>query len=334
LFVFYIAALKYTSGYDQTAVSFSFAILKFVVARISRLLIEKIDNPQFIQGACIFTFICSNVLSGILFIHVDLVVTFVILVTVDLLMNVYHMLTILLEVTRRQRTLLERQAQTLEVKSRGTMRSMVVVDAATCVCDCHSRRGEGRRATEGGGEARKGDEGGEMTAHARRQTVQVSIDGETFSTDGFTFLAAEYTGTLFLGELAEIICPLGMTLGSLCVYYLPNCYRSHVRYMNDVTEDAFLLGMTYALLDVFIQALTLGVVVIFLDRAFGISVLSVGFSILDRHKYTYAMLCIGLTGFFYSVYAEQSGVDSSFQFKWFEQNGESAWQLQRFHKPC
>ena len=84
------------------------------------------------------------------------------------------------------------------------------------------------------------------------------------------------------------------------------------------TEDQFLQGMLYVLLDAAIQIATLAALVVYVKRVVEVDTMHVGYFVLRRHASFYWWIhpCACFT--FILAFTRHNGCDTAFDFAWLE----------------
>ena len=130
----------------------------------------------------------------------------------------------------------------------------------------------------------------------------------------------DVTHTMYFAEMVEIIGPLVMGTCSLVIFYvLPNENRQHFTYMDSrvgVTEERFLEGMAYVLVDAVLEAATLAALVAYLRRVGGVDPMRVGWVVVQRHRAYFFWIHVTVSLFFLAIFFRHFGADTSFEFAW------------------
>jgi len=143
----------------------------------------------------------------------------------------------------------------------------------------------------------------------------------------------ELCGALFFGEVTESIVPLIMGCSSWVLYNLPNCNRNWITYMWQNSEADFNQGMRYVLLDCSVQLVLLFTLLRYIQFKFGVPIAHVGVSIMNKDKVIFLLVMIACGSFYFMVFTDHAGVDTSFQFAWLQPNYNTT-KLVRYDRPC
>jgi len=151
---------------------------------------------------------------------------------------------------------------------------------------------------------------------------------ETLSPD-----LVELCGDLFFTKITKAVVPVIMGISAWIVYYLPNCNRRWITYMWQNTESDFNTGMSYVVLDCTIQLMLFFSLTRYMKFKVGVPISHVGLVILGRHKLLFTTMMLGIGSFFFLIFIQHSGVDTTLRFDWLRP-GYNASSIVRLMRPC
>jgi len=282
LYAFYVGLFVYAQGLLQSLVAPILRVVKIGVKAMAMFLAHKVDNPDFMHGSALFTDVAGTCITAIVFININSVESFLVLLAVDTGTRLQRSLEII-----AQASLIERQKNERIIRGLCTRRDVASCKAAT-----------------------------------------VQLDELTMSPH-----LVRLCGELFFTQLTEFVVPAIMGLCSLVVYYLPSCNRLWVRYMYQNTEEQFLTGMGYLLLDCATQLLLFFASSWYLKFKAGVPITHLGFAIMNQEKLCYTLVVVGLVLFFFLLFVDHAGVDPTFKFAWLHP-GYKGDSVVRLCPPC
>lgn len=283
LYAFYVALFSFAQGNWQTVVAPLLAVMKVGVKHSNAAISRRLENPDFKHGTALFPDICGTCVSAIIFVNVNSLQTFLLLLTIDTAINLKHCLGILAEITQSQKLKHQRIVRGLCVSRR---------DAQAC-------------------------------SSAIKELQSVTLTPEL----------VELCGDLFFGEITESLVPVIMGMSAWIAYYLPNCNRQWITFMWQNTETDFVNGMSYVALDCSIQLALFFFLTRYMRFKTGVDINHVGLAIMSRHKLLFTLMTFGITSFFFLLFVDHAGVDTSLRFKWLRE-GYNASAIVRLTRPC
>jgi len=143
----------------------------------------------------------------------------------------------------------------------------------------------------------------------------------------------ELCGELFFTEVCESLVPLAMGMSAWVVYYLPNCNRQWITYMWQNSESDFNNGMCYVLLDCSIQLILFFSLTRYMWFKVQVPISHVGKVFMDQHKLVYTICLLGIGSFFFLIFIDHAGVDTSLRFAWLKHDYNAS-SVVRLMKPC
>ena len=124
-------------------------------------------------------------------------------------------------------------------------------------------------------------------------------------------------GNLFFAELVEAVQPMVMAGTCLAIYYSPftdNC--RFFTFMNSISEEAFLLGMKFVLIEAVIQLIVSIFLFLFLIKQLKVDVFRVGAHILNKNLFHFWCMSFFCCLYFLAGFLPHLGSDSKFEFEW------------------
>lgn len=120
LYALYVALFSSVPGSYQVIVAPLLPFCKVCVKYLCGYFARKVENPDFRHGTALFPDLCATCVSSIIFINVNSIDSFLVLLTIDTAINLKHCLVILSEVTKSEREKHERIVRTLCASPGGT----------------------------------------------------------------------------------------------------------------------------------------------------------------------------------------------------------------------
>jgi len=266
----------------QVVLAFVVPFIKFFLKYLVKRLISR-SNPDFAHGAAFITDCFSGSISTILFTSIKNPVAFICMILIDVAENFFFVMKMVV--------------LTLHGVDYGVRVSFDILQEQNSA--------------------------GNVFLSSHHEAVLASLTEVLSRVDDLTVdpQVAYICGNLFFSELVESIQPMIMASSCLAIYYSPianNC--RFFTFMNGISEQAFLMGMIFVLIEATIQFLLSFFLLLFLRIQLSVDVFRVGGHILNKNRFHFWYMSCFSCVFFLSSFLQLLGNDSTFKFAWLSGN--------------
>mmetsp|Transcript_23490 Transcript_23490/g.48850 ORF Transcript_23490/g.48850 Transcript_23490/m.48850 type:complete len:564 (+) Transcript_23490:176-1867(+) len=290
-FVLFNAIFVSADSELQSFLAFLLPMIKVLVKVSTKMVCTKyLNNPNGAHAAGYFVECTCGAISAVIFTNINDPLSFALILAVDIGENLFYGFSMLVQIIDVWRTsfmetksLLDDEKEKHELlATKGAMEKIRTAHASGSIDRVHS------------------------TINQKMESCEDILSHPTLA-----FLCAN----LFFSELTECVVPLLMMILSVSVYYLSEkC--SFMAYMNDKTEEQFLRGVKYAMIDTALELFIFLAYAAFLQKKAGVDLIRVGRHIMAQNSQYFFFMTIAACLYFQFMFIQHVGTDTSFQFDW------------------